>query len=64
MWRIDEQQRMARVQRMRDQLPHDGAVLPEIADPVAVHGVHQDHDEHERGERGVAEPKGRAQTSL
>jgi hypothetical protein len=38
-------------------------VLPEIADPVAVHGVHRDHEEHERGERGVAQPEKGAQTS-
>jgi hypothetical protein len=36
---VDDEERMPRVEGMRDELPHHGAVLPEVADPVAVCGV-------------------------
>jgi hypothetical protein len=37
---------------MRHQLPHDRAVLPEIADPVSVGGVDRHYRDNERRECG------------
>jgi hypothetical protein len=54
---------MTRVDGMRDELPHDRAVLPEVADPVAVICVKQNNGEHERREYRVAQPVQCAQSA-
>ena len=52
---VDDEERMTRVEGMRDELPHHGAVLPEVADPVAARRVNGDQREDERGERRGAQ---------